>query len=453
MSLPSGIEQAVAEVDYRRKVQEIPMYKHSKLLPLSGSQSTTVTSSGGQEVIFELGASECHNLSRSVLRFTATPAAGGASTYNWTWAHTPGIIREIHLVSRGGVYVVQARNLPRWLNVARFYCKPVDDIMNNDNSSGAEGLLVVDDSDGTGAKCKSPTSDTAPAARAYNLAIRYNEIGGSNTATPVISFAIPMSELVSTLFEQNKDIYFGQVMQVKVVFNSSSASIWASASATNPTSSAAAYTGNIAITNLAFYDAIQTNQNLKNSLITATLASGVSLLYDNYFDFKQSVTGTASSMIIKLNRTYGKSLKRMFVTYNNTESANTTYDISTSSLYVDKVQTWYSTINGIRQQDFDLSPTLNFDLIVANDKLNGSVAGSSYQYYTLKWAHFESWDSCKKLIERSHNTDEGLSLAQDLDYAFVASAQASGTWIVYAFAVTQRVLTINKDGVFVDGHF
>ena len=85
------------QTDYSIKTQTVvPSYRFAKLYKTTGGQDITVGTSL-QETEFEL-PTRCMNLSRSKLRFTATPTAAGADpNFNWIYKDLIPCFRQIQL--------------------------------------------------------------------------------------------------------------------------------------------------------------------------------------------------------------------------------------------------------------------------------------------------------------------------------------------------------------------
>jgi hypothetical protein len=68
------------ELEYKSEELLHGSYQLSKIIPPTGTTST-ITSSGGNEILFELPA-RVFNLSKSILNFTLLTPASGANQYN-----------------------------------------------------------------------------------------------------------------------------------------------------------------------------------------------------------------------------------------------------------------------------------------------------------------------------------------------------------------------------------
>ncbi len=104
------------ELDYKILQSSHPTDSKSKILPLSGSQSVTITPSGGQETLFEL-PTKAFNLSESSLYFNiATPAAAN-TRFNFMTEDTLAPVQQLQLYTRGGRYLCDLNHVANYLRV------------------------------------------------------------------------------------------------------------------------------------------------------------------------------------------------------------------------------------------------------------------------------------------------------------------------------------------------
>src|SRR4051794_2941352 len=101
--------------DYSVKHQDIlPSYKFSRIYQQTGGQNVTIDTTN-PESIFELPP-RVMNLSRSVLKFTATVPAYAANA-NWMFQDCIAGIREIQLMTRGGQNLCDINNLDHYTKI------------------------------------------------------------------------------------------------------------------------------------------------------------------------------------------------------------------------------------------------------------------------------------------------------------------------------------------------
>ncbi len=81
---------------YSDGVSSHPQYKLARLVPLSGSQTLTITPSATQEVLFEL-PTNVMNLSKSFLTFQALIQAPAAGLFNWVYDNTLSFISQVQI--------------------------------------------------------------------------------------------------------------------------------------------------------------------------------------------------------------------------------------------------------------------------------------------------------------------------------------------------------------------
>lgn len=446
--MPSAIEKTPEQTDYRRVVQDVPNYKYMRVLPNSGVSSVTQTTSGGHIVDFDL-PSEVINLSRTSISFDYTPAAAGANgRYNWVYVSTLSLLREVHLMTRSGIFVASLKNANKFLNLVRPLTIPLTDVLSNANDDDIVGGYCTLDATGLqDPRGQEPSGGLANTPRACNLAVRTLLPGGNNTATPLLAYIINLKEFVHTLFEQDIDIFFNQIMTLRLIFDSTAATSFYSDNVGQPGSNAAATVVSAAIEKLRCDVAIEQNLNLANNVKAAVLSgSGLSVLCEAVYDYKQSFNNsTSTSTTIRLNRSYGKAIKRIYSSiYHATETGATAYTVGNAFT---NTSTLVPYLNGNRLADENIDPFLEWKYLNGKGWLKNCIAGTSVDRFYNRFCHVEKWDSAPRLCDRTSQDDDGYPLVGDTDYTMQYALSASASGNHYQFVVVSRILNINASGV------
>lgn len=486
------------ELDYKKFSKSVPSYKLSKLVPISGSQSVTVTSAGGQECVFEIPPNAV-NLSKSFLQFSFTPAAAGADYFTWIYKNCLSLIRQVQLYTRSGLFLCDLNEVgnytnmvwPAEINIEEFkqydtfsagsgygcMIRPNNCLTFNVLTStsitakgantatvttaleGVPSLVAFDDTNAAvNGKISRPNDSVRPNNTASSVSFtepQYIEVNPTvNDGGLTWNVNFPLGLLFNTIFSVNKDILFNEVMMMKVVFNSTSkiafkSKVVASATAagpTDPTQNVAAYTGNVAVTNLGLYVAMERNQEIVNTIREKILTGGFSLMYPAIWCNKASLTGTSQNVTLRFGRSHGlRLIKNYHSVYDSTESSNTAYNHS--NLAAAKVTSFYTMLNNNRLQDQNIACANGDDYLMLSDKLRGSLIQNSniYNFNHLWIDDFSNEPSPSEKIDES-NIAKGIPLDIEVKYDYLATV-VNGTYIHYDYSVTQRMLNIGQQGI------
>jgi hypothetical protein len=433
------------QIDYQKLPFSYSNYTLSKITPIEGSQSRTISASGGDVLTFDLPPNSAYNLARSYLSFAITPAAGPNPGYNWIPVDTLTSLREIVIQTKGGLQLAYITNLDVYLKAVLKYDTKLSDLLLGDEVANSFNGLSRNDS----LVAAAVRYDNTASAINYTEA-RYLVPGQNNTATPVIMYDIPLSIISNTIFSLDKDLLFGETLQIKITMNSANRLGWYSTSQTNPTSGATAI-ASYTITNPFLYLAIEKNETVVNALKMKVMSNeGMNLLFDYVYVNKTAFSpSTQQQLQLRYNRANGLRLKKIYYCLTpGTEATNTTYELS--NINGAKVSSFYTMLNNIRRLDYNVS-CASVDLedwMAMRDKLRGSCIQSS-NVYQYNWVWIESFDDGVSPLEADKNEvnrEQGLDLNVEQKYDFVATT-ANNAHNHYAFSVCQKMLVANSMGI------
>ena len=193
----------------------------------------------------------------------------------------------------------------------------------------------------------------------------------------------------NTAFSVDKNMYFGQTTYLKCYFGSLNKICYSStlnanpsagvktsyipAAGTNasigPLSGTAVFVAPTVAVNFQLMLAIETNQDLRASIMNTVATSGLSYLIPYVQAFKNSNTGTSQNISIQLDQGNGRSLMKVIhAPYNNQEDLDTAYDhantptvagvTDTAAAPVNqKILQYYTQLNGKHEQDITIDCT------------------------------------------------------------------------------------------------
>lgn len=449
-----GDQVIASELDYHQYNYSYPIYKHSKILPLAGSQTVNVTNAGGAESLFEI-PSKVINLSHSFLSFNITPVSSGGGNFNWTYADLIGNIRQIQLYTRGGLFLCDINNFDNFTKCLVKAEVSLDEFLSFDKSDVANGYLEGIRANNDLVSANGSKRYNNENANVNYIENKYTYVGTVAAATPIILFKIPLSLFVDTIFSLDRDLFFDEVIVMRIVWNAPSKYMWFGTSASNPTTGAAIYAGGVTITALTLFTAIETNQDIVNGLrAKKNSAEGINVLMPYVYSNKINLTGTQQSISLRYNRAHGMKLLKVFhQPINNTESVNTAYDADNT---VDgglnrKISSFYTLLNNVRLQEFNVDCYADEDSMLLRNVLEGSmiVSKNMYQY---NWFWCDDFSGSPSKLHKINPVDfdnciKGLDLSTEQKWDIFLTVKDGAQLNHYTFAVTQRLLNVGPNGI------
>lgn len=422
-------------------------YDLSKVIQQTGGQTVTITTAGGQESLFELPP-KVQNWGRSVLVFSATLAASGGGNYNWITTDGLTYFRQIQVYTRTGLYLLDLNDGDRYSNMTMRRVNQIKNVETWDKMGGVfEGLSCCNS---LAAVNYRPT-DAAGGKTSY-LEPQYLTVGTVNAATPSVNIQLPLSRLADTILALDKDLYFnGEILFLRFVWNPSS-KIYFFKNANNDPTGGTAAAGNVSITNLTLYLAIEVNPQIENMIKSQCLTDlGLQVLTPWVISGNKQNIGPSQfhGVISRYNRAHGmKLLKLYWAAYNNAETSNTAFDHDNKAGA--KFISFVTYINNNRTSQYDYYVTNFDDYRAKKESLKGSCILSSDEYY-YNWVWVEDFTDGKSqnyLDAPIENRIDGLDLTNEILYQIQAQNSVAPVQVNhYVFAVTQKLLIVSPAGI------
>ena len=440
------------ELDYQKKVSSYPLYRFNKIIQQTGSQQVLITGGGGQTSIFEL-PTQCFNLAKSELYFTIAPPQAPGGTFNWMWKDNISPISRIQLYTRGGLYLC---DLPYVANYTKVISKPETafEEFNSYNKGSQQAVDTFRYLRKTNAEVIDQTPenfalrhDASPTSTNYTEPqyLEVSGLGNANPPDPVLNVCLPLAHLKNTILACDKDLFFGEIMILRIEWAPINRIGFNGNDQGNPTQGVQDLQGDVNIFNLALYLAVEKNQQIANSLMAKT-QSGFSMLVPYVHGYKTNLGGGTASVSLRFNRGHGKNLLKIYHSFfNNVETVNTAYD--NDNIDGAKVNSYYTMLNNSRLQEFNvqITPAIYEDYLIMKDHIQGSVLQDS-NMYRYNWFHVDNWSGIDlKDSQGAFNKDAGIGL--NLEQKWDIYAEALAQLNHYSFAVCQKVLTITSAGV------
>lgn len=442
-------------LNYRSQTVSNGNYRFSKVSPQTPLSS--LGSSWGSESVFELSP-KVFNLGKSVLSFTATPAGGTTGTNVTFWQHlsTMPWIKHLSLYTKEGYFLADLHDFSNYMKVINRLTTPLQDLKDNDvvrSASGyVNGLHPTNDLT-TGPNGQRPTESAHPSRTAYTEA-QYCTPGTKNTAaTPSATIHFELGNIPFSIF-QNKDLYFGDTIYLKIMWNRAQDVLFSvdnAASNTNPVAAApVAYDGTITIGSLTLYQAIETDNEVANAVMNKYNSGSLSFPVDYVYMNKQSLSGTLDNLQIRYGRNQGRLLKYIFVApFNSAEVKNTRYDhsvvLKSGAVDTDKMKSLFSTINNERTTQYDINVGSDSWMIQKDTTLKGSAIQSSNEHL-YNFSHVENLCGLPVVMGKDGNVTAGMPLDTEILYHATINKDATTNVSYYTFAVASRMLQISPAG-------
>eukprot|EP00732_Lithocolla_globosa_P000810 Lithocolla_globosa_v1_NODE_310_length_4558_cov_56.456362.p1 type:complete len:503 gc:universal NODE_310_length_4558_cov_56.456362:2697-4205(+) len=480
-----------------------PRYKYHQLTPQNGRDTVTLTNTSNPETIFDV-PDNVQNWGESILTFdvlAANEAAAARFTYyyadsvphfrdvqcysddtfdvckqpfanKYTNTVMPRLARPEHVALNDSPVVATSAggNAAAQLAAARLTTGVIEGLIPPANLEStlkvANGTAVdlqynIDQSVHSAAAA---AGDNAPILFGLNHTKRNDNVNTKSMLTeprynissldrvaalrgPFLKYRMKLKDIfpnhiIGLPFNQ----YFGTKMHLKLTWEIVSKIMWLADLSNDPVTGAANYIGDIEIENLHLFMAIEQNptaiMELKNDF-----ASGLSYKVPYTISHMQRIEpGTNATMTITYTKAQGEKLKRIYVVpYNVGNNMNLVNDHNNLAGAV--IANYWTELNGVRTANANYNCVTGTDYTHLKHLVKGSCINSENSYYH-NFVHEE-----KFIINAAVGTDQfqylnndwfDLSLG-DLTYSFTGEVLVAKNF--YVFAVFQRTIHINKDGI------
>lgn len=433
-------------LDLKSKVSINPNYLLHKILPNAGSGSITIN--GSAESVFDL-PSEVYNLAQSTLGFTFTP--GGGTHYNYIPADCIAPVKKFFIKTRSGTSLCEVDFVGNYTSCVFKSDISFKDYMEFPLGAGASDSVLY------GIRPGNSTAwdrwDNTANNRAY-IEPLYFIVGGDTTATPVIVYKIPLKLIKHCLLSVDKSLYFGEVLEMHVVWNAPAKLGFNATGAADPSVGAAAMTANATITNCTLFLAEEHNPDLAQA-VKDKWKGGHKMPIPYIYSFSTPVAAsTGQTVRLRFTASNGRRLARIYHSiFNTVESANTVYTHDMRAAATDKMTSFYTNVNSSIRQQFQPLTLANYeDYMSLQPVIKGSVLLDT-DVFLYNWMYIEVFDENRPLWEREVYDDTDLK-GLPLD----DPAKAENTWdfvctttnsafVHYDWAVCIKILEVGPNGI------
>ncbi len=444
-----------SKVDYTH-----PSYRMSRIFQQTGGQTVNLTKTGGQESIFEIPVS-VFNLPRSVISYDFQ-IPGLNTKFVWAYDDLITHIREIQLYNRSGVYLCN-------LNYSDAYTKTVlkpetsaDELLalsTQDvkvalaNTIGTMQFLERNNSLSTVSYRYDASASSLSYTEPKYLVVGAqgdNAVAATNTGSLSFRVQLPLRQFKNTVLNLDKDLYFGEVLLLRIVWNGVDQMYWTADAANDPVTGATAPAtpgGLFTLNNLQLFLAREQNQAIINNLVSQVESTGMSILIPYVHSTLSSLTGTSQSVSLRFNRGHGARLQKVYHSiFNNGTTLNLQYD--NKNVAGAKCTSFYTMLNNNRLQEFNVDVKQYQDYMLMEERLKGSAIQNSniYQYNWFWCDDFtEVMDPEESADSNADNRANGLDLT--LENKWDIYMTTTGDMRNFSFAVCQKIMTVGPSGL------
>ena len=452
------------ELNYRGVGINSPSYRYHGITQETGGDNVTLNANGGQLSRFIL-PSRCFNPSKCMLEYTISIPEGPNATFNWIYANVISHFQQIRFRTKTNINICEINDVGQYSSLVLLpetkfeemktydtysYLAPpqgvgihgVSNFLRPCNSLAADNLRVIQNT-GTLANWTSSINYDEPL---YVYITPQSNGGGAGNVQFHIS--LPFSMLRNTFLSLNKDFIFPENTFLEVKWNSTNKILFTSTQNVG-IAGAAPYPNNIAITNLRFRMACETNPQIEQEL-WAKINSAEGFVYKIPFLWCENTAinaGLNRSITVRLDSSSGSKLLKSYLgVFDNNMQNETAYEHSNWN--ASKISEYYITLENERLTENNLT-TANFhDYREYKDSFRGScILNNNMFYYNwfipVKFIHDKNLLQCDDLED---NYDHGLDLSVERKLVFnLTHTQQGQAYQYFVFNVTKKELMIKPN--------
>lgn len=407
------------------------------------------------------------NFKRSVLEFDYT-MAGVASRLNIIHNGCLAEISSITLSTASGTRLVDSYFLPYQTKLCWRAETPLEDFLTMPVHSSDAKITTITDVKEPGHKFHRARllNSVADDASILQGSTYYSALNGGAVVVGVDSYTgvsnhlgwstvnqdfgvrvrLPLGMIYGTLFELDKDLYFGE--QLRLTVRWSQTNDWGFRAATGAITSIEALAAPT-IANVKLRVAVETNDALANALVErVSRGEGMNIKIPFTYGHRATTGGaaSASSIMRRLNRGHGERCLRVYAgVFNPTQSLSTMYH----NYNVGKLlwSAWRPILDSRPLTDSQLTIDDHSAWEYQQDMFKGSVIKGAWDWLQSGALYVDfSGVPRSKDFPKNDDKSSGLDLSVEREVNFEITA-VPATAIVYMFSVCQKNLSLGPNGV------
>ncbi len=386
-------------IDYNQPGLQAPIYKFEPQFPNTFGAPIAISATLNT-ITFNLPV-DVMNLSRSYLMGNLNLLAPTVGTnYIWTYDDIPfREFQHIQLYCASNAFLMDLDQVQNYMKIIAKKETCMDEYLSQDfrtnlyqsnNLVNAVPALRHNSDNAVSSAVPNPSSRNYVEPAYFSV----GDLGAART----IPFCYPMRLLAHTLCSMDMNVYFGQLLYLKLYAGTISKICYMSTSNASPSAGVPVplvpATGHF-LSSLQLMLAVDTNPVTRNALINEVQSPAGKDVWIPYVQANTfSNNGPNQTISMQIDQGLGQFLERILHSvFNNQQSLDTAYDcannavVPAGSVNRQKVGTFYTQFNGKRLQDITVDCTvatlpIPTDYMSMSNKLRGSVLQnlSEYQY-------------------------------------------------------------------------
>jgi hypothetical protein len=423
-------------------------YDYIKLSTDQSSGSMTATASGGDGFQTVISALKVCNLSRSRIKLDYTCPDGGVGVFNWVPKLTH-IFENVQLMPESFSSLIDMTKANIVQRVVAPYTTKKEDLDNYDlySNGGSKNGRFLRKSNSLVTDVGAVRFDNTDSTSNYDE-IQYCEPGTADTEDPVLSIDMPLSSLKHTFYEPDRNVVFPTNTTIRFDFTATNKIYWTGSSGTDPTATAAAGAGDVAITNLEFHLCVETDPQIIKDTLEKFKTTGLKCPFEYVrIQTKSETSSTSKSLSTGLNSGDGKFLKRVYnvVAHTTTTGPNAFNIDNTAAAKYSKVRTNINSVY-IQNTELDVSKGADYAYMYNKGYFDKSCIFNQaiFNYNSVLVDLFEKNSLCdRKGIY--HNIEQGVpnvNLTHEVQYTTASAAHT-----LYKIFVFSKTLLLHADGL------
>jgi hypothetical protein len=457
-------------VDYSKKHAVRDLYRYNKLTPTSTAD--VLLNTGSPDVYFELPAVPA-NLSKSYLTFQLAIPAHASAGIGQTELFTLGVpsIARMSVYTRGGVQLVEIPDCARYLATVLPYNTKLADLIAAGDSMLATDVLVPQEvcqpihttglDDGSYAARPAPfngyTNQTLLAPvfsgtpafcetsfSAISQLALLTSLNGVAVPAMTASYRIPLAAFKHTLLAMDKDLYFGQILIMRITFSNSAKIGHTSVDGGTTCVGLASAT----ISKLYLNIARCADPAVAAQLVAKVQSGSHKVVIPYVHSYSYSSASTFNSINLKLNVGFGQRVLRIYNTvYSGLDivGAEGSQYLCHNNTANALLSSYYTTLNNSRLQDQDVSAILLDDYNLMAEMIKGSAIQGHRAFRTVH-CHIDNWTAGKSIEWSDADSKEivdGLDVSQEQSYSWYVTVPSAEARVYLSYMIFQKELDIS----------
>lgn len=425
--------EVAQQLQYQKESKICPNYEMVKLVSNVGTE-LTIQQNSTTDAVFEIPAI-VHNLAESVISCKVTITATAAKVHH-IYANCLSPVYQIQLYDASNTMLCDVQNVEHYTSMAWGAFTPFDDFINfdklTDNSIATNSSYhsLMGPANTTSVKIQNQNADLSAALGIINPAYLISA-ATTNEAYPVLNLQIKLGRILHSILNYNKDVFFGRIMYLRIVFNNINAIVFDSNALTTPVTGAALAGKNATLNNLYLYLAAEKNLAISEEIKMKYVNGGLTYHFDDVRGYKYTFgagNGVLQSIMLKLNRYHGQKLKYViWAPYNSTEQTTSNYVRTVDSAGTVETDNFYTQMDQVRLTQFNIAMSTYNDWLLQKDKFKNSCILSAAAYREAQWVWIDDWTGNEPYSKKKHHEDCGLDLSLEKEYQIYATTGTGGS--------------------------